>query len=76
MAENENSVIVSEMRERSESELHSLLDAKREDLQKLRFKHSLGQLRETHQLRSLKRDVARLNTVLRERTSSSQGEQK
>ena len=73
MAENENIVVLKEIRDRSDAELRSLLDSKVEELHKAKFKHALGQLRETHVLGFLKRDVARLNTVLRERTKA-QGE--
>ncbi|OGQ83992.1 MAG: 50S ribosomal protein L29 [Deltaproteobacteria bacterium RIFOXYA12_FULL_58_15] len=66
MAEHENSVVTKELRERSEAELKSLLGSKVEELQKARFRHALGQLRETHTLKLLKRDIARLETVLRD----------
>lgn len=62
----ENRVVPSEMRDRSESELQTLLNGKREELHKTRFKHAIGQLRETHELRGLKRDISRIETILGE----------
>ena len=76
MAENDTAVVVKELHDRSDAELGSLLVAKREDLHAAKFKHALGQLAQTHQLRSLKRDVARLATVLREREMKSAAEGK
>lgn len=63
----ENAVVVKELRDRNDAELESLLASKSDDLHKTSFKHSLGQLRETHQLKSLRRDIARLKTVLQQR---------
>ena len=63
----DTTVVVREVRDRNDAELRSLLEAKNEELHEHKFKHALGQLRETHTLKELKRDIARLNTVLRER---------
>ncbi len=57
------------MRGRSADELKSLLEAKREELHAAKFNHALGQLRETHTLKQLKRDIAKLNTVLADERS-------
>ena len=59
MAGSENVVVVSELGDRSDAELSSLLASKREELHATKFKHALGQLAQTHELRRLKRDVAR-----------------
>ena len=67
MARNENTVVARELRERNDAELRSLLGTKVEELHKVEFKKALGQLRETHTLKSLRRDIARLRTVLHER---------
>jgi len=75
MAENENVIVTKELAERADAELRSLLASKTEELHKTRFKHELGQLSETHILRSLKRDVARLSTVLRQRAIATSKEQ-
>src|SRR5688500_2545368 len=67
MAKKENEIVAKELRGRAEGELNSLLAAKIEELTKTKFKLSLGQLRTTHQIGALKRDVAVLKTVLNER---------
>jgi len=67
MAKNENIVVAKELGERTDAELESLLASKGEELHRNKFKHALGQLRETHTLRSLRRDIARLRTVLGQR---------
>ena len=69
----EGTVIAKEMQSRSEAELNSLLAEKREEFQKANFKHALGQLANTSLLGSLKRDIARLNTILRQRALNAEG---
>lgn len=64
----ESIVKVKEFRDRPEAELRSLLQTKREELYKLAFKKAAGQLTRTHELGVLRKDIARLNTLLRERT--------
>jgi large subunit ribosomal protein L29 len=71
MAKNENMVVAKELRERSEAELRSLLASKLEELHKVKFNHALGQLRDTHTLKLLKKAIARLETVLREQTKEA-----
>jgi large subunit ribosomal protein L29 len=66
-----NQVAAKELRERGDAELKSLLAAKIEELHKARFKHALGQLRTTHTLLGLRREVARIETVLRERSRAA-----
>lgn len=66
MAKNENILKASELRKRGAAELKSLLDEKAEELHKTRFKLALGQQAKTHTLRQLRRDIARLQTVLNE----------
>lgn len=63
-------IVAREIRECSESELEALLNGKCEELHKVSFKHKLGQLRETHDLKRLKRDVARIETVLAEKRAA------
>jgi large subunit ribosomal protein L29 len=48
-------------------ELFDQLAQSKDDLFKLRFQHVTGQLDNTAKLGQLKKDVARLNTELRER---------
>lgn len=66
MAENANAVVAKELRSRAPAELRSLLNEKTDELYKARSKHALGQLRTTHTIKQLKRDIAVLNTVLSE----------
>ncbi len=67
----DNTVAAKELRERGDAELKSLLAEKLDELTKSRFKHALGQLRTTHTLKALKRDVARIETVLGQRAAQA-----
>ena len=64
----------SELRERSVDELQALSEERRTQLFELRFKHYTGQLVNTAELRQLRRDVARIQTVIRERELAQAGE--
>jgi len=57
----------SEMREKSIIELNSELVALKEELFKLRFQHATHQLDNPLKLKGVKRDIARVRTILRER---------
>lgn len=57
----------SELREKSLDELRELNNERRRELFDLRFKHYTGQLVNTAALRGARRDIARLETVIRER---------
>lgn len=57
----------SEIREKSAIELNSELVDLKEELFKLRFQHATNQLDNPMKLKSVKRDIARVRTVLRER---------
>jgi large subunit ribosomal protein L29 len=56
-----------EIRKMSIEEIRARLEDTREELMKLRFQHTLGQLTDTSRLRLLRRDIARLETILREK---------
>ncbi|MFN3742638.1 MAG: 50S ribosomal protein L29 [Anaerolineales bacterium] len=56
-----------EIRKMSIEEIRAKLADTREELMKFRFQHSLGQLTDTSRLRLLRRDIARLETILREK---------
>ena len=58
----------SEIRERSDQELGTLIGQLQEDLFKLRVQRATNQLEDTSRLRQLRRDIARANTVLKART--------
>jgi large subunit ribosomal protein L29 len=60
------SVKASVMREMSTGEIETKLGDAREELMKLRFQQVTGQLTDTSRLRILRREIARMTTVLRE----------
>ena len=64
----------SEIRDLSDDELGRRLEETREELFNLRFQHATGQLDNYRRLRQLRRDVARIRTIARERELTLQGE--
>ncbi|MGH2693197.1 MAG: 50S ribosomal protein L29 [Actinomycetota bacterium] len=56
-----------EIRDLSLDELRQRLDDTKEELFNMRFQHATGQLDNYRRLRELRGDLARLNTILRER---------
>jgi large subunit ribosomal protein L29 len=58
---------VQELRSMTGDELMNLLDDSKQELFNLRFQKSTGQLSNTGRTREVRRQVARINTVLRER---------
>jgi large subunit ribosomal protein L29 len=62
----------SEIRALSTEEITSKLDDAREELFKLRFQFSTGQLKDFTRMRATRRSIARLATVLRERAIAGQ----
>lgn len=56
-----------DIREKTTDELQKQVEELREELFRLRFKHSIGQLEQTANIRRLKRNIARINTILKER---------
>jgi large subunit ribosomal protein L29 len=67
---------IEEVRKLSFEELQSKLSDSREELMKLRFQQVSGQLTDTSRLRLLRRDIARMETVLNEtlRAAVQEGE--
>lgn len=65
-----------EIRKLSVDEIKAKLADTREELMRLRFQHVTGQLTDTSRLRLLRRDIARMETILREkmRAASNQKE--
>ena len=57
----------SEIREMNSEALTKKLAELKEELFNLRFQHATGQLDNTARLKAVKRDIARMYTVLRER---------
>ena len=56
-----------ELRELTDEELTDKLRESKEELFNLRFQMATGQLTNNRRLRTVKRDIARIYTVLRER---------
>ncbi|MGH2776878.1 MAG: 50S ribosomal protein L29 [Actinomycetota bacterium] len=56
------------------SELTERLENTREELFNMRFQLATGQLDNYRRVRVLRRDIARVKTVLREREQASEGE--
>ncbi len=67
---------VEEIRKMSAEEMQGKLSDTRDELMKLRFQQVTGQLTDTSRLRQLRRDIARMETILNElnRTAVQEGE--
>jgi large subunit ribosomal protein L29 len=68
------SVKPSEMRNLKPGEIETKLTDAQEELMKLRFQQVTGQLTDTSRLRILKREIARMQTILREQTVAEAAE--
>jgi large subunit ribosomal protein L29 len=55
-----------EIRKLGVEEIRAKLAETREDLMKMRFRHVTGQLTDFTKIRSLRRDIARMETILHE----------
>ena len=58
---------VAEIREMPDAELIARLESNKEELFNLRFQAATGQLESHGRLRTVKKDIARIYTVVRER---------
>ena len=56
-----------EFRELDNAELETRLKDAKEELFNLRFQHATGQLTNNRRLRTVRKDIARIYTVMRER---------
>ena len=67
---------VNEIREMQIEQLRSKISDAREELMKLRFQQVTGQLTDSSRLRILRRDIARMETILNEnlRQAPAEGE--
>ncbi len=61
-----------EIRELSVAELNEKLDELNKELFNLRFQHSVNQLDNPMRLKAVKKDIARVNTIIREKESADQ----
>ena len=57
---------VNELRELSIGEIETKLADAREELMKFRFQQVTGQLTDTSQMRVMRRDIARMSTIINE----------
>ena len=65
----------SDLRNLKSGEIETKLSDAREELMKLRFQAVTGQLTDSSRLRILRREIARMQTVLREqKTAETEGE--
>lgn len=62
-----------EIRELSDAEIHEKIAQAREELFRLRFRSATQQIEDPSLIRKLRRDVARMKTILRERQTASSG---
>ena len=68
------SVKTSELRNLKSGEIETKLTDAREELMKLRFQQVSGQLTDTSRLRILRREIARMQTILREQPAAEAAE--
>ena len=59
-----------ELREKSVEELNAELNSQLEAQFKLRMQHSTGQLQQSHQMKEVRRDIARIKTLLTEKAGN------
>ena len=65
---------LNKIREMSDKELNAELIKLKKDLFNLRFQHVTGQLENPVQLREIKKDIARVKTIIREKELTAQAE--
>ena len=70
MATNKNKI---NLRDMTKDDIHPQLDKAKEDLFKLHFRAITAPLKNTMQIRALKRNIARYNTFINMRTVSQNG---
>ena len=56
-----------ELKDKSITELQSMLEGSRRDYFRLKMRHMTGQLEKVSDMVNLRKDIARLKTVIRER---------
>ena len=61
------------MRDMSGAELNTELTKMKKELFNLRFQHATGQLENPVKMRELKKDIARVKTIIREKELKVQG---
>lgn len=61
----------SDIRDMTDDEIKKEIEQKQEELFRLRFRSATQQLEDPAMIKSLRRDVARMRTILRERETAS-----
>ncbi|WP_217950001.1 50S ribosomal protein L29 [Bifidobacterium pseudolongum] len=67
MAVGSTEYTIQNLNEKTNEEIEGFLKKSKEELFNLRFQHATGQLDNTARLKAVKREIARMYTVLRER---------
>ncbi len=65
-------MLAKDIREKSVEELNAEISVLKEELFNLRFQQATGQLENTARLKTVKKDIARIKTVLTERENAGQ----
>ncbi len=65
-------MLAKEIREKSNEELLQEIDRLKEELFNLRFQQATGQLENTARMKDVKKTIARIKTVITERTLGNQ----
>jgi large subunit ribosomal protein L29 len=63
-----------EIRELSKEELNNKESELKDQLFKLKFQHALGQLENAVKLKNVKKDIARIKTILTEKSKGKEAE--
>ena len=66
----------SEIRDMNLDEMHSKVSDLREELFNLRFQHEIGQLENPQRIKQTKKDIARMETVIKEVTLNQKEDNK
>lgn len=62
---------ISELRQKTESELRKLLQESRERLRSLRFDLASGKIKNVREIRKIKKDIAKISTLLNEQKTEN-----
>lgn len=62
---------IAELRQKSQAELEKNLEDNRERLRQLRFDLAAGKVKNVREIREIKKDIARILTLLKEKQSQS-----
>lgn len=65
-------MLAKEIREKTNEELNAEINTLKDELFNLRFQQATGQLENNARLKTVKKDIARIKTVLTERANAGQ----